>query len=106
MMAKKQKQQPYEEKLKYGTRVVTVDGSGVIVGFSMRKNTNGGPGCQEYVCQLDGGRIRHYNANRVTPECPILIEIRAVKQREEFENWIEKCHAPAFCKHCIKQSEH
>jgi hypothetical protein len=41
-------------------RVTTPDGRGTVIGFSMRKNTNGGPGCKQLVVRLDDGRVRHY----------------------------------------------
>jgi hypothetical protein len=68
---------PMEPRLSRGTKVVTPDGPGEVLSRSMRRNTNGGPGCHEYVVQLTDGRVRHYNANTVTPpkdqqegECP------------------------------------
>jgi hypothetical protein len=45
-----------------GERVSTPDGLGIIVGHSIRKNSNDGPGCHEYVVQLDNGKIRHYSS--------------------------------------------
>lgn len=42
-------------------RVLTTDGPGTVNGSSYRKNTNGGPGCRQYVVRLDDGRIRHYS---------------------------------------------
>ena len=42
-------------------RVTTPDGPGVVVGQEKRKNTNGGPGTNQYRVQLDDGRIRHYS---------------------------------------------
>lgn len=53
-------------KLKKGTRVNTPNGLGVTIGISMRRNTNGGPGCEQYVVQLDDGRIRHYGKPEIT----------------------------------------
>lgn len=66
-MAKKRKQkdQPYMPRLRRGTDVVTSDGLGRIVGQSMRRNDNGGPGCRQYVVLLRDGRTRHYGANNV-----------------------------------------
>lgn len=61
---------PEHEHLRKGTRVMTPDGSGVTVGFNMRKNTNGGPGCGQYVVQLDDGRIRHYQRSHVIRHVP------------------------------------
>lgn len=42
-------------------RVMTTDGPGTVNGSSYRKNSNGGPGCKQYVVRLDDGRIRHYS---------------------------------------------
>lgn len=66
-MAKKSKQkdQPYVPRLRRGTDVVTTDGPGRIVGQSMRRNDNGGPGCRQYVVKLHDGRTHHYGANNV-----------------------------------------
>ena len=46
--------------LNRGTKVTTKDGTGTIIGFELRKNTNGGPGTWQYRIMLDDGRIRHY----------------------------------------------
>jgi hypothetical protein len=42
-------------------RVMTADGPGTVTGHSFRRNTNGGPGCKQYVVRLDDGRVRHYS---------------------------------------------
>lgn len=49
------------EMLGINTSVTTKDGPGKVVGYSQRENTNGGPGCRQYVVRLDDGRVRHYN---------------------------------------------
>ena len=46
-------------------RVQSPDGPGKVVCADMRRNTNGGPGTQQWRVQLDDGRIRHYPANEL-----------------------------------------
>jgi len=53
--------------LRRGARVGTPDGPGATVGRSMRRNTNGGPGCRQYVVRLYDGRVRHYGSNEIEP---------------------------------------
>lgn len=65
ILMKKVKQESLREQISQGCRVKTPDGPGITVGMNMRKNTNGGPGCLQYVVQLDDGRIRHYARNDV-----------------------------------------
>ena len=50
-------------------RVMTPDGAGRVIGGDVRKNTNGGPGTQQWRVQLDDGRIRHYAAS-------VLVEVK------------------------------
>ena len=51
--------------MKLKEKVFTDDGPGTIVNTQFRKNTNGGPGCREYVVRLDDGRVRRYNTQHV-----------------------------------------
>ncbi len=51
--------------LRRGATVRTPDGIGVTIGANMRKNTNGGPGTQQYVVRLEDGRVRHYGTGDV-----------------------------------------
>lgn len=51
--------------LPIGKSVVTPDGPGKIVGFTYRKNTNGGPGTKQYSIRLVDGRVRRYPKNAV-----------------------------------------
>lgn len=46
--------------------VTTPDGPGIVVKITMRKNTNGGPGCRQFRVQLETGQIRHYNATEIS----------------------------------------
>jgi len=41
-------------------QVSTIDGIGRIIGYDQRRNTNGGPGCKQYVVRLSDGRVRRY----------------------------------------------
>lgn len=49
-------------------RVVTPDGPGLVVARRKVKNTNGGPGSNKVVVQLDDGRVRKYSPHNVHPE--------------------------------------
>ncbi len=64
---KPKRQVPENPELPPQTSVSTRDGKGVIVGRSTRFNTNGGPGCGQYVVQLEDGRVRHYTRGEVQP---------------------------------------
>jgi len=50
--------------------VQTPDGVGRVLHKARRKNTNGGPGSQEYRVELVDGRIRHYSPAKLTPTEP------------------------------------
>lgn len=65
---KPKRQAPEQPELPIKTRVSTRDGRGLIVGRSTRFNTNGGPGCGQYVVQLEDGRVRNYTRGEVQPE--------------------------------------
>jgi hypothetical protein len=64
MPDKRNNSQPKPD-LPIGTQVETQDGSGSIINYHFRKNTNGGPGTKEYVVRLNDGRNRHYPKNGV-----------------------------------------
>lgn len=53
------------ETLRRGTRVMTADGPGVVIGRDTRRNTNGGPGVRQLVVELADKKVRHYNTNSV-----------------------------------------
>lgn len=45
---------------------MTPDGPGVVLCREKRKNTNGGPGTNQWRVRLDDGRVRHYNSAEIT----------------------------------------
>jgi hypothetical protein len=54
--------------LRRGSRVLTQDGPGRVVGRDTRANTNGGPGTRQWVVRLDRSwAVRHYNTTSVKP---------------------------------------
>lgn len=65
MPDKRPNSQPRHEKLLLGTPVTTPDGDGHIINYCFRKNTNGGPGCRQYMVRLSDNRIRRYARNKL-----------------------------------------
>jgi len=54
-----------QQNLRSG-RVLTPDGPGTVLCREKRKNTNQGPGTNQWRVQLDDGRVRHYTPDRLT----------------------------------------
>ena len=49
------------KRIKRKPIIITPDGEGHVINVVFRKNTNGGPGCKQYLIQLLDGRKRKYN---------------------------------------------